>query len=148
METIPNLAGKTVLITGATDGIGKELGKLFGQTGAKLILHGRNPQRLTSAIEEISKETGNTDITPVLADFSSLDQVRAMAENVQKTTNRLHFLINNAGLYPNGKIITEDGFEQTLQVNYLSPFLLTVSLIPILTTKDAAGIIGLKNMSA
>lgn len=146
METIPNLAGKTVLITGATDGIGKELGKLFAQTGAKLILHGRNPQRLSSAIKEISKETGNTDITSVLADFSSLDQVRAMAENVQKTTNRLHFLINNAGLYPDRKIITEDGFEQTLQVNYLSPFLLTVSLIPMLTAKDPSHVVNLSSI--
>ena len=146
MEKYPNLSGKTVLITGATDGIGKELGKLFAHSGAKLLLHGRNPQRLSSALEEISKESGNKDITPVLADFNSLSQVRAMAVEVGKITNRLHLLINNAGLYPNQKVITEDGFEQTLQVNYLSPFLLTVSLVPILIGKSQTRIVNLSSI--
>lgn len=146
METYPNLAGKTVLITGSTDGIGKELGKLFAHSGARLILHGRNPQRLSSTIEEISRESGNMDITPVLADFSSLDQVRAMAENVKNITNRLHLLINNAGLYPQRKVITEDGFEQTLQVNYLAPFLLTVSLIPVLKGETQSRVVNLSSI--
>ncbi len=121
MEKYPNLSGKTVLITGATDGIGKELGKIFAHSGAKLLLHGRNPQRLSAAVEEIAKDSGNKDITPVLADFSSLNQVRAMAVQISEITSKLDLLINNAGLYPDRKIITEDGFEQTLQVNYLAP---------------------------
>ncbi|MGI6258393.1 MAG: SDR family oxidoreductase [Anaerolineaceae bacterium] len=146
MEKYPNLSGKTVLITGATDGIGKELGKIFAHSGAKLLLHGRNPQRLSAAVEEIAKDSGNKDITPVLADFSSLSQVRAMAEQVSGITNKLDLLINNAGLYPDRKIITEDGFEQTLQVNYLAPFLLTISLIPVLTGKTPSRVVNLSSI--
>ncbi len=146
MEKYPNLAGKNILITGATDGIGKELGKMFAHSGAKLLLHGRNPKRLAAAMDEIYADSGNKDLTPVLADFSSLSQVRAMAAEVAKITDRLHLLINNAGVYPSNKVITEDGFEQTLQVNYLSPFLLTVSLIPILVGKDQSRIVTLSSI--
>jgi|LSQX01.2.fsa_nt_gb NAD(P)-dependent dehydrogenase (short-subunit alcohol dehydrogenase family) len=146
MKNYPDLYGKTVLITGATDGIGKELAKMFAQTGCHLILHGRNPDKLNKAVTEISEDSSRQNIQTVIADFSSLTQVRKMAEDVISSTEHLDVLINNAGLYPDEKVITEDGFEQTLQVNYISPFLLTMSLLPLLDGKKPSKIVNLSSI--
>ena len=131
------------MITGATDGIGKELSLMFAHTGAGLILHGRNPERLATTLKEITEETGNDDIQTVLADFTSLTQVKAMAEEIKQKIDHLDILVNNAGLYPKCKVITEDGFEQTLQVNYISPVTLTLALLPILGGKEPSRIVNL-----
>lgn len=146
MNKYPDLSGKTILVTGATDGIGKELSRIFAHAGASLILHGRNPERLANTLAEIKQETGNSHIQTVIADFSSLLQVKSMADEVRQKVGHLDILVNNAGLYPNGKVITEDGFEQTLQVNYISPFLLTLSLLPLLGGETPSKIVNLTSI--
>lgn len=146
MKKYPDLSGKRVLITGATDGIGKELSRMFAFTGASVILHGRNPERLANMLKEIQDETGNTEIQTVMADFVSLTQVKTMAEEVRKKVDHLDILVNNAGVYPKCKVITEDGFEQTLQVNYISPVTLTLALLPILGGQDPSRIVNLTSI--
>ncbi len=146
MKNYPDLHKKTVLITGATDGIGKELARMFAQTGCHLILHGRNPEKLKDTITEISEDSSSQNVQTVIADFSSLTQVRKMAEDLIGSTEHLDILINNAGLFPDEKVITEDGFEQTLQVNYISPFLLTLSLLPLLDGKNPSRIVNLSSI--
>lgn len=145
-ESYPDLMGKKILITGATDGIGKELSLMLARSKATIILHGRNPSRLVDTVKVIQAESGNQNITAVQADFASFSQVRAMADEVIRKVGHLDLLVNNAGLYPDGKVITEDGFEQTLQVNYLSPLLLTLSLVPIMVGKDQSRIVNLTSI--
>ena len=146
MKKYPDLCGKTVLVTGATDGIGKELSRMFAHTGATLILHGRNPERLATTLKEITEESGNSAIQTVRADFASLSQVKAMADEIKQKVQHLDILVNNAGLYPKCKVITEDGLEQTLQVNYISPVTLTLSLIPLLGGECPSKIVNLTSI--
>lgn len=146
MKDYSDLTGKKILVTGATDGIGKELSRMFAHSGASLILHGRSPERLANTLKEIREETGNADIQTVLADFASLSQVRNMAEEIKRRDGHLDILVNNAGLYPKGKVITKDGFEQTLQVNYISPVTLTLSLLPILGGQKSSRIVNLTSI--
>jgi len=146
MNNYPELSGRKILITGATDGIGKELSLMFAHTGVGLILHGRNPERLATTLKEITEETGNPDIQTVIADFTSLTQVKAMAEEIKQEVAHIDILVNNAGLYPKCKVITEDGFEQTLQVNYISPVTLTLALLPILGGKKPSRIVNLTSI--
>jgi NAD(P)-dependent dehydrogenase (short-subunit alcohol dehydrogenase family) len=146
MNNYPDLSGRKILITGATDGIGKELSLMFAHTGAGLILHGRNPERLATTLKEITEETGNPDSQTVIADFTSLTQVKAMAEEIKQEVAHIDILVNNAGLYPKYKVITEDGFEQTLQVNYISPVTLTLALLPILGGKKPSRIVNLTSI--
>ncbi|MCK9246020.1 MAG: SDR family NAD(P)-dependent oxidoreductase [Anaerolineaceae bacterium] len=146
MQKYPDLTGKKILITGATDGIGKELSRLFARTGASLILHGRSPERLAATMKSIRDESGNTDIQTSLADFASLRQVKAMACEIVQKENHLDLLVNNAGLFPKEKSITEDGFEQTLQVNYIAPFTLTQLLLPILGGQKPSRIVNLTSI--
>ncbi len=146
MEKYPDLSGKKVLVTGATDGIGKELSRMFAHTGASLVLHGRNPERLAKTLEDIKAESGNVKIQTVMADFSSLSQVKVMAEEIKQRVGHLDILVNNAGLYPKERVVTEDGFEQTLQVNYISSFLLTISLVPLLGGETPSRIVNLTSI--
>ncbi len=146
MEKYPDLSGKRILVTGATDGIGKELSRMFAHSGADLLLHGRNPERLATTLKAIIEETGNPDIQTVLADFTSLTQVKTTAEEIKQKVGHLDILVNNAGLYPKCKAITEDGFEQTLQVNFISPVTLTLGLLPILGGQEPSRIVNLSSI--
>ena len=123
------LAGRTVMVTGATDGIGKETARELARRGARLLLHGRDAGRAAAALRDICASTGNDDVQVVLADFTSLRQVRALAAQVLALTDRLHVLVDNAGVYQERRHLTEEGLETTFQVNYLAPFLLTNLLL-------------------
>jgi NAD(P)-dependent dehydrogenase (short-subunit alcohol dehydrogenase family) len=113
----------TILITGATDGLGRGVAGRLAQQGATLLLHGRDPERLA----EIGRELGAATLR---ADFASLDEVRAMAGEV----GELDVLVNNAGIgsgKPDGttRQVSRDGHELRFAVNYLAPFLLTQLLL-------------------
>jgi retinol dehydrogenase 14 len=117
------------MVTGATDGIGKETARELAGRGARLLLHGRDAGRAAAARRDICATTGNDDVQVVLADFTSLAQVRALAAQVRTLTGKLHVLVDNAGVYQERRHLTEDGLETTFQVNYLAPFLLTNLLL-------------------
>src|SRR5262245_10260936 len=87
-----------VLITGATDGLGRGVAERLASEGATLLIHGRNPERLADAATEIELATGNDRIRTLLADLASLEQVRSLADEVGRSTDQLHVLINNAGI--------------------------------------------------
>ncbi len=129
MSASRTLAGRTVMVTGATDGIGKETARELAGRGARLLLHGRDAGRAAAARRDICATTGNDDVQVVLADFTSLAQVRALAAQVRTLTGKLHVLVDNAGVYQERRHLTEDGLETTFQVNYLAPFLLTNLLL-------------------
>ena len=95
-------------MTSATDEIGKKLSRMFARSGATLILHVPNPEHLANTLKEIKAETGNRFIQIVVADFTSLSQVKSLANDVKQKVEHLDVLVNNAGLYPQGKTITVD----------------------------------------
>lgn len=141
-----DLQGKTIIITGATDGIGRELAHMTWQAGANLILHGRNPQKLETLLEGLGKGLPGQTATTVKADFSKLQDVSEMAAQILQDVGKIDVLVNNAGLYPSARVITEDGFEECNQVNYLSPFLLTNLLRPLLIKSAPMRIINLSSI--
>lgn len=96
---------QTVLVTGATDGIGRAVADRLAQLGARVLLHGRDRERLDDTAAEIERRTGATDLQTVCADLSSLAEVDALADDVERRTDRLHLLLSNAGVGfgpPNG----------------------------------------------
>jgi NAD(P)-dependent dehydrogenase (short-subunit alcohol dehydrogenase family) len=123
---------KTALITGATNGIGLYAARKIAEQGFRTIVHGRSQSLLDSTVEDIILTTGNDNVLSVVADFSSLDNVRSMSQEIVDNFNTLDVLINNAGATFTDRQVGIDGFELTLTINYLAPFLLTNNLIPLL----------------
>ena len=136
---------QTILITGATDGIGKLTALKLAEQNARLILHGRNPEKLDKVINEISSDSGNNNINSIVADFSSLEEVKQMAEKVLNDYLKLDVLINNAGAGFSDPRYSKDGYELRLQVNYLAPFLLTQKLLPLLKNASPSRIVNVSS---
>ncbi|XP_070598979.1 dehydrogenase/reductase SDR family member 13-like [Erythrolamprus reginae] len=122
-----SLRGKTALITGGNAGIGKATAVDLARRGARVILACRNKVRGESAVYEIRRESGNLEVILMILDLSSLNSVRAFAQNFLESEPRLDILINNAGVCEAGQ--TPDGFDQGFQVNHLGHFLLTHLLL-------------------
>src|SRR5919112_935594 len=131
-----NAAQATILVTGATDGLGRSVAQEFAAEGATVLLHGRSPERLEATLEELSSQTGGENASSYLADLSSLAAVRDLAQRILSEHERLDVLVNNAGVISPERRESEDGYELTFAVNYLSPFLLTRLPLPLL--KDSA----------
>src|SRR5271163_4504572 len=119
--------GKTALITGSTDGVGRVVAKSLGASGWRVLVHGRDRERGERVVAEIKEAGGSAEF--LQADLSSLADLRRLAEAVQKTTKRLDLLINNAGIGSGGpqgtRQTSADGYELRFAVNYLAGFLLT-----------------------
>lgn len=138
---------KIILITGASDGIGKQTAIELAGKSAAIILHGRNKERLLKTQEEIFHLTNNSNINIFTADLSSLKQVRLAAEEIKSKFNRLDVLINNAGVYKKTRTITSDGFEETFAVNHLSHFLLSNLILDLLKQSDSPRIINVSSVA-
>lgn len=140
-----SLQNKTVLITGATDGLGKEVAARAAKAGAYVILHGRNAEKGARLLEALKAATNNKDIIYYNADFFSLQQVKELSEKVMQH-GRLDVLINNAAIGGGPKdtakrSLSADGVELRFAVNYLSHFLLTQNLLPLLIQSAPARIV-------
>ena len=141
MQNNHHLSNKTILITGATDGIGKETARQLAMMDARVIIHGRNLEKAERVREEIIVAASNEKVEIMIADFSSLNQVRSLADQVLSTHEHLDVLINNAGVYTTKKAITPDGYEMTFAVNHLAHFLLTNLLLDRIKASAPARII-------
>jgi NAD(P)-dependent dehydrogenase (short-subunit alcohol dehydrogenase family) len=126
----------TILVTGATDGLGKHVASALARRGATVLVHGRSPERLEATLEELRGQTSSQKLGSYLADLSSLAAVRDLADRILSEHDRLDVLVNNAGIIVREREESEDGYELTFAVNYLSHFLLTSLLLPLL--KDSA----------
>lgn len=142
---------QTILITGATDGLGKATARELAARGARLILHGRNSEKLEESRREIAEATGNRDIHGYLADLSELTQVRHLTTELTAEIAQLDMLINNAGigggtLKQARRELSAEGFELRFAVNYLAPFLLTRLLLPLLKASAPARIVNVASI--
>jgi NAD(P)-dependent dehydrogenase (short-subunit alcohol dehydrogenase family) len=141
-------AGKTILITGSTDGVGRLVARRLGAAGATVVVHGRDRKRGDDVVAAIRREGG----TAVLhcADLSSLDGVRELAQAVRENHDRLDVLVNNAGIGSasggRGRRESADGYELRFAVNYLATFLLTRLLLPLIRASTPARIVNVASL--
>ena len=133
--------GKTVLITGATQGIGKQSAIALGAMGAKLVLVCRNEQKARASIEDIEREGKCKGVELIVADLSSMAEVRRAAQEFLAKHDRLDVLLNNAGVLVTSRKTTVDGLETTFATNHLAYFLMTELLLPALKKTDHARIV-------
>ncbi len=121
---------KSILITGATDGIGLAAARLIAADGHNLVLHGRSPEKLEKAVDSVSAISGAGAVEGSLADLSDLAQVAAMANALAARDEGLDIVINNAGIFQASDPVTADGLDVRFAVNTLAPYLITRRLLP------------------
>lgn len=135
------LKGRTILVTGATGGIGLEACIQLATMGATLVMVGRDAGRTERALEEVKRRSGSNDVSTLLCDFSSQAQVRALADAFRARHSRLDVLVNNAGSVNATRTLTVDGLETTFAVNHLGYHLLTNLLLDLLEKSAPARIV-------
>ncbi len=133
--------GKVVLITGATNGIGKVTARELAKMGASVLIVGRNPSKTRDVMREIQKESGNNNVDMLTADLSIISDIRGVAADFRERYDRLDVLINNAGAFFSERKSTPDGYERTFALNHLSYFLLTNLLLDMLKASAPSRVI-------
>jgi NAD(P)-dependent dehydrogenase (short-subunit alcohol dehydrogenase family) len=139
------LNGKTILITGATNGIGKVAALELAKLGPTIAIVGRNPRKTEQTVSEIVAQSGNQAITGLIADLSSMAEVRRLADTFTRQFQSLHVLINDAGGIFASHQRTVDGYERTFALNHLAYFLLTNLLLDKLKASAPARIINVSS---
>ncbi len=145
MSAFPSMKGKIVLITGSSSGIGKEAALAMAGLGATTLLVGRDRAKMIAAADRFIYETGNPQVVPFVANLSSLAEIRRLAKEILGRFSRLDVLVNNAGAVFMHRETSMDGYEMTLALNHLAPFLLTHLLMPALNASPAARIINVSS---
>lgn len=135
-----SMAGKTVLITGGTGGIGKATALGLAARGARVAITGRDADRAARAAEEI-RTVASAPVEVFIADLSSQQEVRRLADEVLQALDRLDVLVNNVGGFWNSRRTTVDGLEHTFALNHLAPFLLTNLLLERLQESGPARVV-------
>lgn len=139
---------KTILVTGASSGIGKQTALALAQQGHKVIMHGRNPDKTRQARDWVVEQTGNQNVTYRVADLSLMSEVARFAADIRAHYDQLDVLINNAGgQFGNARETTAEGHEKTFAINTLAPFLLTNLLLPMLESSPSARIVTVSSES-
>jgi NAD(P)-dependent dehydrogenase (short-subunit alcohol dehydrogenase family) len=139
------MQGKTVLVTGANQGIGKAAAIELARRGAKVVLVSRNEAKGLAALEEVRSQAKGDAPRLLVADLASLVDVRRLAADFKKEHDRLDVLLNNAGLIVPSFHTTVDGFEETFAVNHLAPFVLTRELLDVLLATPASRIVNVSS---
>jgi NAD(P)-dependent dehydrogenase (short-subunit alcohol dehydrogenase family) len=123
---------KTILITGSTEGIGRQTALELLRLGHHVVIHGRSPAKTQAAAEGLRGESGSQALDTWVCDFSSLAAIRAAAPAFLSAHPKLDVLLHNAGVFTTTRALSADGYELTFAVNHLAPFLLTHLLAPAL----------------
>jgi retinol dehydrogenase 14 len=143
--TNPDLTGKTVLVTGANNGIGKETAVALAAMGATVVMTSRDPAKGDAARAEAIERSGSEKVELMMADFASLESIRNLAADFKASHDRLDVLVNNAGAYNATRSETSDGFETTFGVNHLGYFLLTNLLLDTLRASAPSRIVNVSS---
>jgi NAD(P)-dependent dehydrogenase (short-subunit alcohol dehydrogenase family) len=136
-----DIAGRTVLVTGATNGIGLEASVELARRGARVVMVGRDKQRTDAARAAVLDRSGSAEVSTLLCDFSSQAAIRELAEAFRGRHDRLHVLVNNAGGVNKARRLTVDGIEATFAVNHLGYFLLTNLMLDLLVHSAPARVV-------
>ena len=139
------MAGKTCLVTGATDGIGRVTALELAHMGANVVIAGRNPAKSAITAMDIREQSGNHAVEFLVADLSSQDQVRQLAREFKERHQQLDILINNAGAFFVGRETSVDGIEMPFALPHLSYFLLTTLLLDELAASAPARIVNVSS---
>ena len=135
------IEGKVILITGATDGIGKQTALELAQMGAQILIHGRDLDKTAKTCEELKLQTDNDAVFGFVADFADLNQVQKLVHEVTNQFDHLDVLVNNAGTYFKQRQLSAQGFELNFAIGHLAPFLLTNLLLDSLLKSPSGRIV-------
>jgi NAD(P)-dependent dehydrogenase (short-subunit alcohol dehydrogenase family) len=141
------MKGKTVLITGATNGVGKVAAQEIAKKGAEVVIVGRNPTKTRQVVQQIKQNSGNPAVDGLVADLSSTAQVRQLAQSFRQKYQHLYILVNNAGGIFANRMVTADGYEHTFALNHLVYFTLTNLLMDVLLADAPSRIINVSSRS-
>ena len=141
------LKNKIILLTGATDGIGKQTAFELAEKSAILLMHGKNLSKGLKIKDEIIAKTANKNIFYFNADFTSFKEIEKLSNEIHKQFSHIDILINNAGVFENEKVILKNGMEKTFMVNHLATFSLTMKLLDLLEQSKNARIINVSSMA-
>lgn len=140
-----SMDGKTCLVTGGTNGIGKQTALELAKLGATVVIVGRNRQKTAEVVTEIKAAAGHDQVEGLIADLSLMEQVRHLTEEFKAKYRELHVLINNAGAIFFEKQMTAEGHEMTFALNHLSYFVLTNLLLEMLKASAPARVINVSS---
>jgi NAD(P)-dependent dehydrogenase (short-subunit alcohol dehydrogenase family) len=138
---------KTALVTGATDGIGRETARQLGALGWRVIVHGRSETSARTATEALAHDTPEGVYEPAWGDLSRMREVAALARQVIALAPSLAALVNNAGVSVGERIVTEDGFELTMAVNHFAHYLLTRHLLAAVCSVPGGRVVTVSSMT-
>jgi len=138
---------KIILVTGATDGIGKQTALELAQMGHRILVHGRNRMKSENVAADIRKMSGNENVEAVVANLTDFKEIKSLAEAIVNGYSRLDVLLNNAGVFENEKVILSNGLERTFMVNHMAPFALTLELSDLLKDTPGARIVNVSSMA-
>jgi NAD(P)-dependent dehydrogenase (short-subunit alcohol dehydrogenase family) len=143
----PSASQRVAFVTGSTDGLGREVARRLAAQGAHVIVHGRNVERGQALVAEIAT-AGKGSARFYQADFASLAEVRRLCSEIRRDYTRLDVLVNNAGVIVPRRQVSKDGHEMQFAVNYLSGYLLTNLLQPLLEQGTSPRIVNVSSLAA
>lgn len=136
---------KTILITGSTDGVGKLTATKLAKSGHRILLHGRNSEKLKNTISEIKEKTNNDNVSGFVSDLSDFNSIGKMITEISNEFQSIDILINNAGVFKSRIEQNQDYLDMRFAVNYFAPYLLTNGLLPIIKNSNSPRIINLSS---
>ncbi len=134
-----------ILITGSTDGIGKLAAISLAQKGHKVIIHGRNEEKLTKCLQEIQQNSNLKEVDGFLADFLVPEKINLLGKSIAESYSNLDVIINNAGVYHSSNEKAQNGINLRFMVNYYAPYILTKHLLALLSNSSDARIINVSS---
>jgi NAD(P)-dependent dehydrogenase (short-subunit alcohol dehydrogenase family) len=140
------MKAKMILVTGATDGIGRETARQLLALGHRVLVHGRSREKAERAAQQLARKLAVGAAAPVWGDLSRMREVLDLAEQVRSQCKALDVLINNAGVLETRHRLSADGYEMTMAVNHFAPFLLTRALLDLVQAAPAGRIVTVSSM--